>query len=97
MRIFIGSELWLGSHDCISNVIPQNPIKFHYHLCLFAGCCEGDGVNMKIRHCSNCGVVYSGPVCHRSAERNNNKMEVKQCRKGRGGKRAGLVTEGMMY
>lgn len=53
---------------------------------------------MKIRHCSNCGLVYSGTVClHRSTVRNNNKMEVKRCREGRGGKRAGLVTEGMMY
>lgn len=95
--IFIGSELWLGSLHCLSDLIPQNPIKFHYHLC-FIHAVVKDGANKKIRRCSNCGVVYSGPVClHRSAVRNNNKMEAKQSREGRGGKRAGLVTEGMMY
>lgn len=33
IRIFIGSDLWLGSLHCLSDLIPENPIRFHYHLC----------------------------------------------------------------
>lgn len=60
---------------------------------LFAGCCCR--ISEKIRHCSNCGVAYSGPAsiyCEK-----NNKMEVKRYREGKGGKQGSLVTEGMIY
>lgn len=77
---------------CLSGLIPpKNHVKFHYRLrFFFIWLLEGDGVNKKIRCCSNCGVVYSGPVClHRSTARNDNKMEVMRCREGRGSKLAG--------
>lgn len=42
-------------------------------------------------------VVWLIVGLHRSTVRNNNKMEVKRYREGKGGKQGSLVTEGMIY
>lgn len=93
-------EPWSGFLHCMGDLIPQNHIRFHYHLRFICRLLLLEEKESTRRLGAALIVVWFTVglfASDRCAVRNNNKMEAKRRGEGRGGRRAGLVTEGMMY